>query len=331
MEAAPAAVTLARMSEEVGPRFSLLAGEGDGALLGLAAGDTAGGEHEGGYAACTQQAVIVAYHLLRHGELDRDLLAMELLELDGDDRDPSVLRAPSAGLRRWLDSLRAGAVEHVSEPGLDPAVRVAPVGMWFRRRPDDLVSAALETARVTHLDASAAVLAAAAAGAVAAGCFAQNGRDMLMAVVDVAGEAADRIEHDALRYAHTEGVGDVLDRLRRAVDLVGSSPEELVGELGSDPIGLGVAGLAIAAPMVEEPHHSLEVAVQWGGSPLGALVGGVVGARVGVRYWPWTFPNDTWFVALGQRLVAGEPGLVNLPVPYAVEQRITYAGYDEPI
>lgn len=300
-------------------------------MLGLAAGDTAGGDHEGAYAACTQQAVVVAYHLLRHGHLDRDQLGLELLELDGDDRDPTVLRAPSPGFRRWLDSMRAGEVEHVSEPGLDPAVRVAPVGLWYRRRPDDLVEAALETARVTHLDASSAVLAAAAAGAVAAGCFAQNGRDLLMAVTDVARKAADRIEDDDLRYSHVEGVGDLLGRLRRATQLLGSSPEELVGELGSDPIGLGMAGLTLASPAVEEPHHSLELAVQTGGSALGALVGGVVGARVGVRYWPWTFPNDTWFVALGQRLVAGESGLVNLPVPYAVEQRITDADHEGPI
>ncbi|MGA7270739.1 MAG: hypothetical protein WB239_06680, partial [Acidimicrobiia bacterium] len=65
-------------------------------------------------------------------------------------------------------------------------------------------------------------------------------------------------------------------------------------------------------------------AAEAGGSDLAALVGAVVGARVGVRVWPWSIPNDTWFVAIGQRLIAGSRDLADLPVPFAVEQRLTY-------
>ena len=53
-------------------------------MLGLAAGDTAGGASELGYSSSAQQAVVVAYHLFRHGSVDRDLLVAELAELAGD-------------------------------------------------------------------------------------------------------------------------------------------------------------------------------------------------------------------------------------------------------
>lgn len=313
------------MSEEGGPRFSLPAGEGVGALLGLAAGDTAGGGFPGGYSASTQQATIVAYHLLRHGAIDRALLGAELAELDGDQRDPSAFRAPSADLRHWLDSRDGSGPDLVSVPSLDPAVRVAAVGVWFRQRPQDLLEAALETARVTHLDAPSAVLAAATSAAVAAACFAQNGRDMMMAVTDLAAHAARAVAGEDYRFSHVDAVFEVVERLRLAGGMLGSDEDRLLDEVGRDPVGLGVCGLTLAAPMTPEPHRPLQMAAAIGGSPLGAMVGAVVGARSGVRAWPWAFPNDTWFVAIGQRLVAGTRDLVDLPVPYAVEQRITHA------
>ena len=35
------------------------------------------------------------------------------------------------------------------------------------------------------------------------------------------------------------------------------------------------------------------------------MVGGIVGARVGIRAWPWAFANDTWFAEIG-RLVRAQ-------------------------
>ncbi len=293
-------------------------------MLCLAAGDVVGGASAEGYSAATQQAVVVAYHLIRHGEVNREALADEMTELDGDDEAPSVFRSPSPELRQWLHSHRAGEPVYATEPSLDPVVRVAPVGMWYRRRPDDLVDAALETARLTHLDASTAVMAAAAAGAVAAGCFAQSGRDMLMAVLDVAMQAADRIGVEEFRFSHTDQMVEVTDRFRQAGSMVGESTKSLVSSLGDDPIGMAVAGIALAAPAEREPTSTIEEAAGAGSSHLAALVGSIIGARVGVRVWPWSIPNDTWFVAMGQRLIAGSRDLADLPVPFAVEQRLTY-------
>lgn len=294
-------------------------------MLGLAAGDAAGGASASGYSAPTQQAVVVAYHLFRHGRLDRELLASELIELDGDERDPSVYREISLEMRKWLDSVRAGEPEYGSDLSLDPAIRAVPLGIWFRRRPEELVDAVLESGRVTHLDAPSAVLATALAGAVAGGAFAQNGRDLLMAVFEVAGRAVDAIELDGLRYAHIDQAGDVAAGLRRSLDLIGAPPHELAEE-ATDPLGIVVAGLALAAPVSPDPIGPIETAAAVGGSGLGAVVGAVLGARMGIRAWPWAFPNDTWFMAMGKRLVEGRTDLVDLPVPYAVEQRVSYSG-----
>lgn len=293
-------------------------------MLGMAAGDTAGGDCPDGYSSPTQQAVVVAYHLFRHGRLDRESLGAELAELDGDEEDPTVFRNLSPELRKWLDSVRTGEIDYRSELSLDPALRSVPLGVWFRRHPDDLVEAVLDSARVTHLDAPSAVLATALAGAVAGGCFAQNGRDLLMAVTEVAGRAIKVIETDDLRYAHIDGAGEVMERLRRALDLVGATGEQLA-EVAVDPVGMVTVGLALSTPVAADPHAPIEAAAAIGGSRLGAVVGSILGARMGIRSWQWDFPNDTWFMAMGERLVEGRTDLMDLPVPYAVEQRVTYS------
>lgn len=314
------------MTEPVGPRFSLSVGDGAGALLGLVAGDTAGGEAGAGYSAATQMAVIVSYHLLTHGDVEREKLATEVLELDGDGKEePSVYRGLPAGMRRWMDSAGRGEAEHSSEPSLDPATWITPVGMWYRQRPDELVEAAMEVARLTHLDGPTAVMATATAGAVAASCFGQNGRDLMMAVNDVAVRAAAAVESAPLRYSGTDAIDDCLERLRRAVRLVNEPVPVLVSEMGDDPLGLVIVALTAAAPTVREAYRPIEATVIVGGSGAGAITGAVMGARVGRLLWPWTFPNETWFIALGHKLVTGDVDLSDLPQPYAVEQRIHYA------
>lgn len=293
-------------------------------MLCLAGGDVVGGASDQGYSATTQQAIVVAYHLIRHGGIQREALAEEMSELDGDHETPTVIRSPSSQFREWLDSYRAGEIVYSSEASLDPAVRVTPVGMWYRRRPDELVDAALETARLTHLDGPTAVVAAACAAAVAAGCFAQNGKDMLMAVADVAAQAANSVRLEEFRFSRIDQVEDVTERLRRAGSMVGQDMTTLLSRLGEDPVGQATAGIALAAPAEKEPIRTVHEAAEAGGSHLAGLAGAVVGARVGVRVWPWSIPNDTWFVAIGQRLIAGSRDLADLPVPFAVEQRLTY-------
>lgn len=307
-------------------RFSLLAGEGTGAMLGLAGADSAAGDFVGAYSASTQQAVVIAYHLLAHGAIDRDALTLELADLGGDDTDPSVLRIPSEPLRRWIDSVRDGDPAPATEPSVEPSARVAPVGMWFRHQPDVLIESAIETARLTHLDGPSAVASAATAGAVAAACFAQNGRDLLMAVIEIAQRSSESIAREGLRFARTDEVGEVVGRLGAAGTMLGDSPAEIMAEVGTDPVGRVVAALVVAAPSTTPPEQVVGEMAEVADSAVCAIVGAVVGARVGLRTWPWRIPNDTWFVALGQRLIAGTSGLDDLPIPYEVEQRLTYVG-----
>ncbi len=48
-----------------------------------------------------------------------------------------------------------------------------------------------------------------------------------------------------------------------------------------------------------------------------------MGARSGLLRWPWRVPNDTWFAEIGRRLVIRNRELRDLPVPQAVEERMT--------
>ncbi|MGH8914683.1 MAG: hypothetical protein ACRDZM_09235, partial [Acidimicrobiia bacterium] len=124
-------------------RFSLVAGEGDGAMLGLAAGDTAGGAWEVGYSAVTEQATMVAYQLIEHGRLDPDSVTRAISELDGSDEEEPVYRAETPHLRAWLDRAAAGALAPEVEPSMDGAPRAVPLGVTFRRDPDMLRHEAL--------------------------------------------------------------------------------------------------------------------------------------------------------------------------------------------
>jgi hypothetical protein len=53
------------------------------------------------------------------------------------------------------------------------------------------------------------------------------------------------------------------------------------------------------------------------------MVGAIVGARSGLRLWPWVIPNDIWFAEIGRRMVSRNQETRDLPVPYSVEERIT--------
>ena len=143
----------------------------------------------------TQQATVVAYHLLRNDGVDRALLGEEWKELGADAENPSVYRRP---VRRassaWLEATSRGEGAATVEPSSEPAARVYPVGVWFRRDPD----AADECRRLgcedhphRRFDGGGA---AAIAGAVAASSFAQVGRDLVARLgrTDRAGSGGDR-------------------------------------------------------------------------------------------------------------------------------------------
>lgn len=306
--------------------FSLPEGEGAGASLAAAAGDVAGGAHVGGYSSITQTTTVVAYHLLRLGAVDGPILRAELLELDGTDGGPSVYRSLSASFRRWLETGKEGEPSRSADPGVEPACRVAPIGVWFRRDPDGLVDAAVEVAATTHLHAPTLVVAAAMAGAVAAGAFAQTGRDLVLATAETAERAVQRLAPRARRLEGFDGAPEVVRRLRDGAELVGIPHAEIPARVRERGDGTSLDQVVMAAVLGSIPgvesYRLVETAAHAGGSPAGALVGAIVGARVGIRRWPWIVPNDTWFAEIGRRLVDHHAEVRDLPLPYAVEERL---------
>jgi ADP-ribosylglycohydrolase len=313
------------------PLFSLLNGEGAGAVLAAAAGDVAGGNSPVGYSAITQQATVVAYHVLRNDGVDRVLLADEWKELGADAENPSVYRSPSDSFRAWLDAVSRGEGAATVEPSSEPAARVYPIGVWFRRDPERLVNAAISTARITHIDASTVVGAAAIAGAVAASSFAQVGRDLLQGAAELIERALAEISKEDYLFSRMDDARILPSQLREAAGWVtGPAADLLKRVIDQGPPSATEAPLMailLASSPSVEPYRLIEVAASVGGSDVASMVGAMVGARVGLRLWPWVVPNNTWFAEIGRRLVSGNRETRDIPVPYQVEERLTF-GFD---
>jgi ADP-ribosylglycohydrolase len=307
--------------------YTLVAGEGDGFLLGLAAGDTAGGAWELGYSAVTEQVTVLAYELISNHAFDRERLVAAILELDGVDEEEPVYRAESPEFRMWLDRARAGSPVPGEEPSLDAAARSTVLGVAFRREPDTLVEKTIELGRLFHNDAGTVAAGLISAAAVAASCFAQSGLDLIAG----ARETVQIGLHDLTAGLEASdgliGLPGEIDALMPAVGVSdGGAALEAVGGDATDPVAMVLAGLLLAAPVAHRHHVPISEAANLGGSRLGAVVGAIVGARVGIRAWPWAFANDTWFAEIGRRLVRGPDEVRDLPIPYAVEQHLMSGG-----
>lgn len=307
--------------------YTVVAGEGDGFLLGLAAGDTAGGAWELGYSAVTEQVTILAYELIANRAISMEAVVAGFLEMDGVHEDEPVFRAESGELRAWLDRARSGKPVPGDEPSLDAAARAPVVGVALRREPEDLVARTIELERLFHTDAPTVAAGVISAAAVAASCFAQSGLDLIAGVGETVELCGDELTKGLERADRVESLPSEVRALISSVGV--TSGEEAIAAVGGakdDPIQLVLAGLLLAAPVAHRHHVPISEAAAIGGSRLGAVVGAIVGARVGIRAWPWAFANDTWFAEIGRRLVRGPDEVRDLPIPYAVEQHIMSGG-----
>ena len=263
---------------------------------------------------------MVAYHLMSNDEVQGPLLAREWSELAADDSNPSVYRAVSPGFQQWLEGYASGLGHRHLEASAEPSIYVFPVGVWFRRRPQDLVRAAVEVARITHLDAQTAVAAAAVAGATAASCFAQTGRDLLFAAADTARRALALVKAEAT-FTEVERAAELAGQIEGLSETFGR-PVEQVAQAAESEGDRVLAAIAVGARS-GGPELVSECA-RLGGGGLGAMVGALVGARLGFRNWAAEVPNATWFMEIGKRLVSGEREVRDLPVPYFVEESLTH-------
>lgn len=295
-------------------------------MLGLAAGDTAGGAWELGYSAITEQATLISYQLIETGSVDNARLVSALLELDGAMDEEPVFRSETAQFRAWLDQAHTGAPSPDSTPGLDAVGRSAPFGVTFRRDPEALHRGVIDLNLQFHDDAGTILAAVTIAAAVAASCFGQSGRDMLLGIAEAVAPALGALEA-AGPLAGMEEIEGFDQRIRELVVGYGrKTAGEAVGFVASEdslgPLEAALACLLLVAPSAERPHEPVAEAVKIGGSNLAAAAGAIMGARVGIRAWPWAFANDTWFAEIGRRLVRGPQEIVDLPIPYAVEQHL---------
>lgn len=307
--------------------YTVVAGEGDGFLLGLAAGDTAGGAWELGYSAITEQATVIAYELITNRDMDPDRLVTSLLELDGLHEDDRVYRAESPEFRMWLDRARAGTPVPGQEPSLDAAARATVPGVAYRREPERLANEAIKLGRLFHSDAATVAAGVLSGAAVAASCFAQSGLDLVAGVRESFEGGLEAMPTDLEGGDRLQAIPSRIDALLPAVGLTsGEEALDAVGGDTDDPISMLLAGLLLAAPVAPRHHVAISEAARIGGSSLGAVVGAIVGARVGIRAWPWAFANDTWFAEIGRRLVRGPDEVRDLPIPYAVEQHLMSGG-----
>lgn len=291
-------------------------------MLGLVAGDAAGGAWKLGYSAVTAQVTLISYQLIEHRALDPRRLVAVMRDMDGADGQESVFRAETETFRGWLDRTSPDAWVPSQEASLDNVARTPPLGAAFRRDANEVVGESIALGRLFSLDATSVTLGVLGASAVAAAAFGQSGRDFVTGVSEaVIGAVA--------------GLGDVsgrerLDTLEREMsDCVehvgatsGTAALEAIGGSADDPLSLGLAGLVLAGAVSERPHTAVEEAAKLGGSVLGAFVGAVVGSRAGIRAWPWPFANDTWFAEIGRRVVRGPDEIRDLPIPQAVEHHL---------
>jgi len=311
------------LRDNLDPLVSLSAGNGDGSLLGAAAGDVAGRANSTGYSALMQQMIVLCYHLMQREEVTPSQLVEEMAVLGRSTDGPSLYRDPSPAFATWI----AAAVDGrqpvpINTPTAEPAALVVPIGLWFRRDPEALLTAASTVAEMFTSDPVSLVAAGAVAGAVAASTVAQSGPDLVLAGAELAEMTVARLGLEST------AAKDVGLRLRKAVALLGKAPLEIAEALtGGQPVGVDTAliSIVLAAPVVREPSRIIEGAAALGGSLLGAMVGAMVGGRVGIRVWPWEIPNDGWFAELGRRLSRGSREYIDLPIPYDAEEYLMTA------
>ncbi len=308
------------------PLFSLVSGEGDGAMLGIAAGDAAGGAWELGYSAVTEQATVLAYELIANGQLDRQRVIDVFMEMDGSKDEQPVFRAESPEFRAWLDSIGHGSRPD-KRPSLDPLGRSAILGVSYRRQPEKLYREVIDLNTLFHTDAESILAGVILSSAVAASCFGQAGRDLIKGVAEAVGPAVEELGDPSSGLSETGRVGDADRRVQKLIDGYGIKAADEALRWVTDsatpgPVDIALAALLVGAPAAEKAHEPVAEAARIGGSNGGAAIGAMIGARLGIRAWPWAFANDTWFAEIGRRLVRGPHEIIDLPIPYAVEQHL---------
>lgn len=301
-------------------------------MLGAAAGDVLAAGQDRVYGYMTQLNVVTAYHLLRRGSVDSEQLRDGFATLAYPEAGLDVYRAVSPWFRAWLDEYRRGAPAPMPFANAGAAIRMVPIGVWFRQDPNVLIEEALRAATITHNQEGALVAACAMAGAVAGASFGQAGRDLVFGAAEVAKRAEARVADLPATVAAPSGSPPLSLLLRHAAQLVGTPLRNMADQVRSwTPNAAAVGGvltaIVLGAPILERPSVGVREAVGIDVEPreIAAMAGAIVGARVGPHRWPWRVVNDLWFAELGRRLANQDRRPEELPDAYAVEEVLSLA------
>ena len=225
-------------------------------------------------------AFVLFAHLVAHGEVQPDALAREFAA--EYERDPSRGYGPSMHgiLRRIGDgedwqAVTTGQFGGQGSYGNGAAMRVAPLGAWFR---DDLVAAA-EQARLSaltthaHPEAVAGAIAVAVAAALAAACAGQQAAPRAEFLREVASHVPESDVRSGLLVA-----ANFSERtsVRHAASVLGS------GTLISAPDTVPFALWSAAGQLDDLAEALWQTVAGWGDRDTTcAIAGGVVAARTG--------------------------------------------------
>ena len=293
---------------------------GAGCLLGLAAGDQGSGAAYGHH---TQMAMVVAYELLRHGEVTQVRFRQALARLTGGRSGRSRVRGTPLWLPGYLEREKSEGLGAGQHGGIDVATRAIPIGVWHRNDPAGLVADSIRAAGSTHSDRESAVVAAILAGTVAGISHGQHGRDLVSGALEVGLMAAARLETDE---SFEEDPTPLLDRLRSLMPMVGEDPATIIRAANAerDSLSAILAGVMIGAPLTREPFDAITAVASEHRRDIDAVVSALVGARVGLISWPSSIANDTWFAEVGRRLATGVAAVDDLPDLFEVEDRLSH-------
>jgi len=269
-----------------------------GALLGLALGDALGASHEGGplarllwrfigstkgglrrFTDDTQMSLDLAESLLSCGDVDQDDLATRFSRSYRWDRGygpgaAKVLKRIRSG-KGWREASRS--VYPNGSFGNGGAMRAPVVGLFFRRFPDHLASAARRSAEVTHAHPLGMEGAALIAEATAAALDGADGRGILERAASAA-SSAEYVDVLALARAWldsrtTSSARDVRVRLGTGI----TAPRSCV------------TALYLAGRFLQDPLEALLRFVADAGGDVdtvGAMAGAIWGARNGYASLP---------------------------------------------
>ncbi|OGP61054.1 MAG: hypothetical protein A2V67_03665 [Deltaproteobacteria bacterium RBG_13_61_14] len=309
------------------------------------------------YSDDTQQALFLADTLVRCHGFDPGFFARLLLRA-AQAEAPGSLGAHRGVGPAFLAALKRLAIGVPPEEsgtlsaGMGPAMRVAPVGLYYADESDALLSAAVKQALVTHRDPRALALAAAVAFAVAQGASGAWDRlppgERIKLLTEWTGEAEKAIEREFIGFIPVEAF-DMFGRVRACVENFryyremerGQVWKQLVAEANrhfpahqitepGDPFALagGMSALFVGVTANSFEDGLLEV-IHLGKDTdtMGAIAGGILGARLGEEAippaWREGLKNSEQVALRGEGLLDRSFQGLRVEDPVEMEARLT--------